>query len=358
MEIVNFSASNFRNLKSINLNTHKNVNVIVGENAQGKTNIIEGIWCFTGLKSFRGSADNDFINFGEEKAEINIEFFSEEREQTAKILYEKDKKRKIFLNGVISNAATLSETFHAVVFSPEHLQLVKSGAEERRRFLNTAISSLYPSYREVLKKYKRAVTQRNAILKEARKNTYIYEFLEDYEKIIALLGSKIIMMRKKYLKRLKEYLPDIYFGISQQSEVLEAEYFSSAGETEEEIRENLKKAREEDIINATTSIGPHRDDILLTINGKSARSFGSQGQQRSIVLSIKMAEAKLMEKVTGEIPIILLDDVLSELDEKRQKYLLNNFEDRQVFITCCDKKNLETAERGKVFEVSSGEIRG
>ncbi len=356
MEITSFKAENFRNTENIFIEPKNGQNVFLGENAQGKTNLIEGIWCFTGLKSFRGSAEADLINFSNNFALLEIEFLSEERKQTAKIVFEREKKKKILINGVESNSSELMEIFHAVVFSPEHLQLVKSGAKERRRFLNVAISSLFPSYSEVLKKYNKALIQRNAILKDAKFSAYIYDYLDEYEKVLALLCSKIVMMRKKYLERLKENLGDIYSGISGNKEILEAEYVSTAGETEEEILENLKKSRKEDIKNLVTSVGAHRDDLIFKINGKNARDFGSQGQQRSIVLSLKLAEAEVLKTVTGEIPVILLDDVMSELDKNRQDYLLNHINGKQVFITCCEEETAARLEEGKVYKIENGKV--
>ena len=357
MEIISFKAENFRNIKLAEIKPQKETNVFLGENAQGKTNIIEGLWCFTGLKSFRGAKDNELINFDAEQARLFIEFMSEERNQTAEIILSREKNRKIVINGIEENSNELLQKFHAVVFSPEHLQLVKSGAEERRRFLNSAISALYPSYRDILKKYKRALKQRNAILKDTKFEAYMFDFLDEYEKVLARLCSNIIMMRKKYIKRIGEYLPKIYEGISGGKEELSFEYFASAGESEEEIRESFKKSRLEDIRAGVTSVGAHRDDLIFKINGKSARDFGSQGQQRSIVLSLKLSEAELLNEVSGELPIILLDDVLSELDKGRQDYLLNHIKGRQVFITCCEEETANRLENGKLYEISGGNLK-
>ena len=222
--------------------------------------------------------------------------------------------------------------------------------------MNTAILGLYPNFGDIFKKYLRALQQRNSILKDIGRNASLYMFLEDYENILATLGSRIIGIRKRYLERLREFIPEIYEGISGGKETLTIEYYSEFKDSAEEILKANREKRQEDIINRTTSVGPHRDDIIFKINGLNAKNFGSQGQQRSIVLALKMAEAELINAVTGEKPIILLDDVLSELDEKRQNYLLNNIRDRQVFITCCENSIESKMKKGKSFKIANGRI--
>lgn len=355
MFITSLKMQDFRNLQDTEIKPSMDINVIFGENAQGKTNLIEGIWLFSGNKSFRGARDKELITLGREKSRMEIEFFSEEREQTAEIII--DVKRRATLNGVeLKSVSSLSESIHSVVFSPEHLSLIKEGPKNRRNFLNTAILGLYPSYADIFKKYVRAMQQRNSILKDIGRYNSLYMFLEDYENILATLGARIISIRKRYLERLREYIPEIYEGISGGTETLSVEYFSEFGDSREELLKALEGKRQEDIMNRTTSVGPHRDDIVFKINGLNAKNFGSQGQQRSIVLALKMAEAELINAVTGEKPIILLDDVLSELDEKRQNYLLNNIRDRQVFITCCENSIESKMKKGKSFKIANGRI--
>ena len=355
MFITSLKMQDFRNLESTEIYPSRDINVIFGENAQGKTNLIEGIWLFSGNKSFRGAKDKELITIGKEKSRLEIEFFSQEREQTAEITI--DLKRRASLNGVeLKSVSKLSESIHSVVFSPEHLSLIKDGPKNRRNFLNTAILGLYPNFGDIFKKYLRALQQRNSILKDIGRNASLYMFLEDYENILATLGSRIIGIRKRYLERLREFIPEIYEGISGGKETLTIEYYSEFKDSAEEILKAFGEKRQEDIINRTTSVGPHRDDIIFKINGLNAKNFGSQGQQRSIVLALKMAEAELINAVTGEKPIILLDDVLSELDEKRQNYLLNNIRDRQVFITCCENSIESKMKKGKSFKIANGRI--
>ena len=356
MKITSLKINNFRNIDNIEIIPTEEINIIHGENAQGKTNIIEALWLFTGAKSFRGAKDKELIKFQEEKSKLFLSFYAEERNQEAEI--EIENKRKASLNGIkLSSASKLSEGIKAIVFSPEHLSLIKDGPEERRKFLNIAISQLYPHYGDILRKYYRTLKQRNAILKDVKYNSSVLDFLYEYDFALATFAESIIKMRKKYIERIKEYIPEIYSGLTENKESLKIEYKISQDVClRDEIIEKLKEKREEDIILGTTSVGPHKDDLIFYINNIEARSFGSQGQQRSIVLALKMAEAELLKEITGEQPVALLDDVMSELDPKRQDYLLNHIKNWQVFITCCDSSTIERLENGKTFLVEKGKI--
>ena len=357
MKITSLKVRNFRNIEGIEFIPSEEINIIHGSNAQGKTNIIEALWLFTGEKSFRGTKDKEMILFGENKAKLNLEFFASKRKQEAEI--EIENKRKATLNGInLTTARKLAEEIHEIVFSPEHLSLVKAGPEERRDFLNVAISKLYGTYSDILRKYYRVLKQRNTILKDAEKNPSLLNFLEDFDISLATYGESIIKMRKKYTERIKEYIPKFFSGLSDNKETLEIEYnISFEAEKKEEILEMLKENLSEDKKTQRTSVGPHRDDLTFYINGIDARTFGSQGQQRSIVLALKMAEAELLKEITGEKPIILLDDVMSELDPKRQDYLLNHIKGEQVFITCCDPDTIKRLKEGKTFLIEKGRIK-
>ncbi len=351
MIINDISFFNFRNLTDNKISFNKSKNVLCGENAQGKTNIIEAIWLFTGFKSFRGSKDSEFIKKGEEKAKTEISFKNNSDIQTAKIIFEN--KKTIFLNEKrISSAAALNEKIKAVIFSPSDVNLVTDIPQKRRRSLDTAIGQIYPKYIDISKNYLRAVTQRNSVLKDLKYDSSLKIMLDVFEKEICENGEKIIKYRLRYLELLKEFLPDIYSDLSG-GEQLKLSYLCSV---KNNFKEELKNSLNEDILRGITSIGPHRDDIAFYINGMNSHSFASQGQKRSISLSLKLAEAEVIKKTTSQMPIILLDDVLSELDKGRQNYILNNIVDGQVFITCCDKSNFENLEGGKVFTVKNGDI--
>lgn len=352
MIVKSISCKNFRNIEEEILLPCENMNVICGENAQGKTNFLEALWLFTGAKSFRGAKDSEFLKFGCEKASLNLEFISEEIEKEAKIEI-KDKRIAFLNNNKLSSASALAGNFNAIIFSPTDLKIVTDGPSERRKFLDTAIGQLYPSYIDVLRKYIRAVTQRNKIIKEYKYDSSLCVMLDVFEEEIAVNGGKIINLRKKYIEKLNCFLENIYSGISSGKEVLKTIYCCSC---EENILEELKNSRKEDMYSGVTSKGPHRDDIRFEINGVSARSFASQGQKRSIALSLKLAEAEVIKKDVGESPIFLLDDVMSELDPERQNFVLNHIKGLQAFITCCDESNIKGLKEGKIFRINKGKI--
>ncbi len=357
MKISKIEINNFRNIEKLNLEPSDKTNIIYGNNAQGKTNLIEAIWLFSGHKSFRGAHDKEMIKFGSEEARLRLEYFGGGLKNTAEMKI-KD-KRSYSINGVeLTSAAEMTEESNIIVFSPDYLSIIKDGPALRRGFINNAISSVYKTYGEQLKKYNRALSQRNSILKDLKYNSFLYEIIEDYENILAAYGERIISARKKYISRIMEYMPSIFFGLTGEKENIDCVYRPEGVEegSREELLESLKKGRKEDIANGSTSVGPHRDDLIFTINGIDVRNFGSQGQQRSVVLALKLAEAELMAEISGEKPIALLDDVMSELDPTRQDYILNHIKDWQVFITCCDPSALERLEGGMSVEMKSGKI--
>ncbi len=352
MIIKNIEIKNFRNIENICFFPSREINIISGENAQGKTNLIEAIWFFTGAKSFRGINDSETIKKETEKANLKLEFLSSLIENTAEIEIKDKKKAK--LNGkTLTSPTFLAGNFNCVVFSPDDLNFVSGAPNLRRRFIDIAIGQLYPKYIDILREYTRAVKQRNNILKDSIKDGSLIFLLEDFEKIIAKEGKKIIDYRKKYIEYLKQTATEIYSGISEQKEKLSVEYLSTV---KENFENELKITRETDKFRGITSIGPHRDDIIFKINSLTAREFASQGQKRSIALSIKLAEAEIIKKITDKQPVILLDDVMSELDKSRQNYILNKIKGVQVFITCCDEENFKILKNGNIIRIKNGEI--
>lgn len=352
MNIKKIEIQNFRNISDIGLEFDKEINVICGENAQGKTNIIEALWLFSGAKSFRNTKDTEFIKFGQSRAKIYTEFNMLGVENSAQIVF--DDKKTAFLNEKkLPNTSSLAGKFNAVVFSPTDLTLVTDGPDKRRRFIDTAIGQLYPNYIEILRSFSRAVMQRNKIIKDYRYDKTLSVMLDVFEAEIVEMGNKIINYRKKYISVLNNYVSKIYNGISCGKENIEIFYISKNEVLDNEI---LKFSRENDMFNSTTSVGPHRDDINFNINDISARSFGSQGQKRSIALSLKLAGAEVIKEITGEYPICLLDDVMSELDENRQNYILNHIRNWQSFITCCDTSNIKNLKEGKIIKIRNGGV--
>lgn len=355
MIVKKIKIKNFRNIDLAELKPSKRTNVIYGSNAQGKTNILESLWLFSGLRSWRTSKDAELIKIGAEKAVLSIWIFTEGRNQRINITIEKNRVAEV--NGIsLDSMSELATKFCAIMFSPDDLGLISNGPAERRNYADRVISSIYPKYSALMQRYHRAVEQRNSVLKDYRIHKDLDFLLDDFEKEIVKAGNDIIIYRKRFCEKLKQYCPAIYRGLSNGKEEISAEYLSSGGNTPEEFIENLKNSREIDCINLATSVGPHRDDFEIMIDGISARKFASQGQKRSAAITLKLAESEIIEEITGNVPIILLDDVMSELDKSRQKYILNHIKGRQVFITCCDPSNIEGLVAGKVFNVEKGQV--
>lgn len=365
MKVNTLEYVNYRNLSDNRITPSEKVNVIYGNNAQGKTNLLEAIWLFSGGHSFRGAKDTELIAFGENNTKLFMEFFSQKREQKAEILYQGSKKEVIINNVKKSSAAYLSQHFSAVVFSPEHLTLIKNGPSMRRKFIDGSICQQDLRYAVKLNKYNQILQQRNALLKEISKHKELKDTLEIWDDALIDMGAEIIIKRLEFLSKLKVIAKEIHQGISSGKEDLDIIYSSSAiknfeniskEDVEELLRKEFKRVRREDIYQGITNAGPHRDDVEFFINSKSARRFGSQGQQRSIVLSLKLSEARIIRDAFDEPPVVLLDDVMSELDVKRQDFLLKNTEENQVFITCCEPLDRERLRDAKLFEIKEGVI--
>lgn len=362
MQIDRLSWEGFRNLEAGSLAPVTGVNILYGDNAQGKTNLLEAIWLFTGGRSFRGARDSELVRIGGEKAQVSLSFTAADRQQEAEITIEK--RRSAVLNGVPkSSAAQLAGVFCAVVFSPAHLSLIKDGPEGRRRFLDAAYCQLRPGYLHTLAEYNRALTQRNALLKESRFRRDSADLLEVFDEKLAQLGARVSLARCAYIARLQPVACSIYDGLSGGREQLAISYrFAADGMTADretlvsQLREALQNRRKEELAAGCTLIGPHRDDLEVTIGGLPARSFGSQGQQRSAVLALKLAEASVLREVTGEQPVALLDDVMSELDVSRQDYILNHIHGWQVFITCCEPSAVMRLAGGRTFHIQNGAV--
>ena len=364
MKVLAIKFENYRNLKNDIIQPCEGVNIIYGDNAQGKTNLLEAIWLFCGGHSFRASKDSEIIRWEENFARLEMRFFGQEREQTAKLVFTGNKKQ-LEINGVEKkSAAALIEKFCAVVFSPEHLNLIKRGPSQRRKFIHSAICREKLQNAVILSKFNRVLVQRNSLLKDIYRRPSLEDTLSVWDEPLILNGAMLIKKRMDYVEMLSQRAKSYHDGISKNSENLEIKYISSSdaemSDSSEEIAEKFRKKlndnKKEDIRTGVTNFGPHRADIEILINGKNARAFGSQGQQRSAVLSLKLAEASVLKERMGEEPVILLDDVLSELDSKRQDFLLNELKDCQVFITCCEKSNKEQLKEGKIFLLKNGEV--
>ncbi len=358
----------FRNLHRGQWIPSEGVNILHGENGQGKTNLLEACWLFTGARSFRGAKDSEMVAFGEERASLLLDFYARERDQQASLTVQN--KRIATLNGIqLDSPIKLAGTLCGVVFSPEHLSLVKNGPEMRRRFVDSAYCQLKPGYLSSLNEFNKILGQRNAFLKQwedFHDDQNKAMMLDVWDRAFAAAGARLTVARQQYCRRIGTAVSDIYQGISAGREKLQIIWHSDglssqdSDETPVEIAENwlscLQAHRKEDIRAGFSTVGPHREDMELLLNNNSVRIYGSQGQQRSTVLALKMAEAALLQKVIGEPPIAFLDDVMSELDVMRQDYILNHIEGWQVFITCCEPSAALRINAGSVFNIKQGEI--
>lgn len=360
MQATQLTYDKFRNLKTGEWVPCAGVNVILGENAQGKTNLLEALWLFTGGKSFRGAKDSELTAFEQDQSRLQLEFVAGGREQQAEITVKT--RRSAILNGVPQpTASRLAGIFCGVVFSPAHLSLIKGGPQERRKLIDAAYCQLRPSYVKVLTDYSRVLAQRNAVCKTKTVGNSAEDLLDLWDKQLAQIGCRLIDARRRYIAKMAPIAQKIYRGLSFDKEEFAMHYVSSVAaetnslsETAEALYATLQAHHREDLAAGFTTAGPHRDDMDVFINGRSARNFGSQGQQRSAVLAMKLAEAFLLEEVTGEKPIILLDDVMSELDASRQEYILNHIHGWQVFITCCEP--LPLLKNGCLFFMNNGKL--
>ena len=371
MKLRRLKTENFRNLAAVDLVPGPGVNVIYGENAQGKTNLIEAIYLLTGQKSFRAAKESDYLRFGTGVSRIEAEFTCQNREKTAALAF--GSKKLAWLSGVECTPGELTGEFLAVVFSPGELALIQEGPAERRAFLDGAISQVMPRYTATLAAMSRILLQRNTLITDMQKsgNTAMMEpLLETWDRNLARAAFSVCHARARFLRRLAPPAAEIYRDIcKREDQPFSLTYQPSIpapggcdwadmtpAEGESHIRAALAAARSEDYKNYCTTIGPHRDNMEVSIAGISARSFGSQGQQRSCALALKLAQCRVMEETLGEAPIILLDDVLSELDKTRREYFLHGKHPGQVFITCCDRNAARTLGGGAAFRMKEGQL--
>ncbi|MBR7092471.1 MAG: DNA replication/repair protein RecF [Clostridia bacterium] len=361
MLVKQLTAEHFRNLQTLCLQPCEGCNVIVGQNAQGKTNILEAIWLFTGSKSFRGAKDRELVELDRPEALLSMDFTAAGREQKAELHI--DKGRSFTLNGIrLASPAKMAGHFCGIVFSPVHLQLVKDGPEARRRFLDAAYCQHRPGYVTVLGTYLRLLQQRNALLKDARFHRDLEGLLDVFSEKLAAAGAQVWAARQAYVRSLTPVAAEIYGGISAEKEKMTLQYRSSVALPPQEEQwqacflQALADNREQDLACGSTGVGPHRDDLEIQIDAMPARTYASQGQQRSAVLALKLAEASLLQQTTKEKPVALLDDVMSELDPARQEYILNHILDWQVFITCCDPGPLLRMKSGQQFRIRQGRL--
>ncbi|MBR4410220.1 MAG: DNA replication/repair protein RecF [Firmicutes bacterium] len=362
MYIKNIELHNFRNYGDLELEFHPNVNLILGNNAQGKTNLLESIYVCSMGKSFRTSKDSEMILFGEDFGRVRVEAQRDYYDTSVELIFTRDSKKSAKVDGVkIKKSSQLLENLYMVIFSPEDLRIVKDEPEKRRKFIDRELCQLRPKYYEDLSNYKKVLLQRNAYLKEYDVDPSVMDL---WDMQLARYGASIMMMRADFIKKLDKISRGIHGAITNGGENLQLKYVPnvelapSLSELEERYYHILRSTFENDLRQRTTTKGPHKDDLEFFIDGISVRNFGSQGQQRTSALSIKLAELSLIKEETGEEAILLLDDVMSELDLQRQEFLVKSLAEIQMFITTTEipEKLKETLPEGKTFYVISGSV--
>lgn len=366
MYLENLKLINFRNYNNLSLNFHPKLNVFVGDNAQGKTNILESIYLTSAGKSFRTNKDRELIKFDKEQSYIKVEGKKRYTDIIVELKLDINKKKQIKVNGVtLTKNAEILNHVYVVIFSPEDLKLIKEGPSERRKFIDNEISQIKPSYFYHLTQYQKVLIQRNNLLKKLNYNKKYMDTLDIWDEKLVELGTRLIQEREKFIKRMMPLSRLIHRKITENKENLEVKYVSSVGfkssleETKESFKCKLKESLEIDLQRGNTAIGPHRDDLGVFVNGIDIRSFGSQGQQRTSALSLKLAEIELIKAETSEYPILLLDDVMSELDINRQKFLITALRDVQIFITTTEMYNLNelNVDKEYIFHVKNATVR-
>ncbi len=358
MIIKSLELMNFRNYEFLDLKFSEGTNILYGDNAQGKTNVLEAIYLSATTKSHKGSKDRDIVKFDSEEAHIRTYLEKQEIQYKVDVHLRKNKSKGIAIDGQkIKKAADLLGLLNVVFFSPEDLSIIKNGPAERRRFVDMELCQLDNFYLYNLNHYNKIVNQRNKLLKDMYFKPELRETLNIWDSQLVSFGSKIIERRRIFVEQLNEIIYDIHKRLSGDKEEL---YIKYEPDVEiDDFAKLMKNSQEKDIRLKQTSVGPHRDDFCFMVGDIDIRRFGSQGQQRTAALSLKLSEIELVKKITKDIPVLLLDDVLSELDSNRQNYLLSSIGDIQTIITCTglDEFVNNRFEIDKVFKIVEGTVK-
>lgn len=343
--------NNFRNIEAASIELHPELTVLHGRNAQGKTNMLEAVFVASWGKSFRTQRETELIRDGADSASVGLRFDSAGREQEITCRFFAEKKREIEINGIpVRRAAELYGRFAAVLFVPAHLEIVRGAPEERRRFLDMALCREKPAVLTLMNNYRRALDQRNRVLKDMQRFSGLDDMLSVWDARLVQLGSALSAQRAAFCEKLAQSASRIYADLADGEELI-PEFEPGGGLTPDAYAEALARARSDDERVGHTSVGAHRDDIRITVGGRDGRRFASQGQQRSAVIAMKLAEAELLRAATGETPVLLLDDVLSELDAGRRGFLLERMTGMQRIVTACDASEFCDCA---VYEVAAG----
>lgn len=366
MYLKEIKLTDFRNYKEQVLTFDKGFNFLAGNNAQGKTNLVEAIYMLSTGRSFRTQMDSELLRWGSETLYIKGTVMAGGGKKTIEIAMRGNNKR-IKVNGIkLGKRGELFGNLILVIFSPDELKLVKEGPSYRRKFLDQGVVQVKPSYYYILTNYNRVLFQRNSLLRNRLQGKADTDTLSVWDKQLAGYGTRLIVERNKFIKKLAVFARLMHGRITDGDEDLDVKYQScidikedeDPAEIQQRFAKNLESVRAKDMKTGATNFGPHREDLDVRINGMDARKFGSQGQQRTAALSMKLSEIELLKSDTGEYPVLLLDDVMSELDPSRQRYILESLGSVQTFITCTHLTGImkKTYPQGKVFHVDSGII--
>ena len=366
MRIDKIALNGFRNYDWESAEFDPGINVISGQNAQGKTNLLEAVYMLSGGRSFRTRFDRELIGFSYSEAQILAEVYSHQRKQTVDIRLRAGQSKRILVNSVKKSGGELGQLVNTVLFSPDDLNLIKEGAAVRRRLMDNAISQIRPRYGELLSQFNKLYEHKTRILKDWREKPSLLDTLDEFSDGMCRVSAQLIRYRASFAQRLNQAAPPIHREFSGKGENLAIRYktvstvrdvFAPAKEIYYDICEHQESHRQAELDSGQCLTGAHKDDLEIEINERPARSFASQGQTRTAALSMKLAEREIFLAETGEYPILLLDDVLSELDRKRQEFVLNRIGGGQTLITCCEDTEISSRTGGKVLFVEKGRIR-
>lgn len=366
MRIDGLALENFRNYDHAALSFDQRCNVIFGANAQGKTNLLEALVYLSCGKSPRARSDKEMIRFDAPATRLQAQVRARERDFRVEAELYRDKRRRLSVNKVAAkNTSALSEVYHTVFFCPDDLYLIREGASERRRFMDNALCQLRPRYAAALAAYNKAYEHKTRILRDAEERPDLLDILPDFNEQMVRFGAVLVHYRHQFSVKLEEYAALHHRECSGGKEELSIRYRSVSSVTDtgadvgtitEQLRDHMASHQLAERSSRLCLSGPHKDDLEVGINGRSAKMYASQGQTRTAALCMKLAEREIYKNACGEYPVLLLDDVLSELDPRRQEFVLNRIAGGQVFLTCCEDDRLTELLGGKVFHVQGGRI--
>ena len=359
MIIESVDLQNYRNYEFLNMTFDNKINISYGDNAQGKTNILESLYVCATSKSHRGSKDKDIIRFGNDEAHIKVMVKKHGMNYRIDMHLKKNKTKGIAVNGIpIRRAVELFGIINIIIFSPEDMNIIKNGPSERRRFMDMELSQLDKIYLSNLVNYNKVVVQRNKLLKQLQfsGDSGLVDMLDVWDMQLVRYGSEIIKRRMDFIDNINSIIRPVHSKLSGNKEILNLRYIPCT--TTDNFKDEVIRSRERDIKFKMTNVGPHKDDVAFFINDKDVRKYGSQGQQRTCALSLKLAEIELVKKVINDTPVLLLDDVLSELDANRQNFLLDSIGDIQTIITCTglDEFVNNRFSINRIFKVVNGVV--